>query len=117
MSQEKNVADAESQFLVVSVTPDFCQVAGQVLPYDIVAYLPPEKAVYAHSVLAHSEYVLTVDSVVAGVVGNLGMGVQSQVSLAGGNSQIVSGAGTVFVEGRKLARHDDLVEMNGNVLG
>ena len=113
MSQEPHIADAETAFMVVSVTPDFCRVGKKIVPFDIVALLPPEKSNYASTVSAHSEKVLMIDSIVAGVVGNAGAGVQSQVSLAGGNVKVTSGSSTVFVEGRKAARHGDTCEMNG----
>lgn len=113
MSIEKHIADAESRFMVVNVAPDFCIVGNQVIPFDIVSVLPPEKAAYAQTVFAHSEKVLMVDSVVKGVVGNAGRGVRSGVSLGAGNVKIVSGSQTVFVESRAVARHGDLCEMNG----
>ncbi|MGJ7553605.1 PAAR-like domain-containing protein [Variovorax sp. RB3P1] len=113
MSMEKHIADAEAQFMVVNVTPDFCIVGNQVIPFDIVAILPPEKAAYADSVFARGEKVLMIDSIVQGVTGNAGSGVRSGVSLGAGNVQVVSGAQTVFVESRAVARHGDLCEMNG----
>ena len=113
MSMEKHIADAEARFMVVNVTPDFCIVGDQVVPFDIVSILPPEKAAYAHSVSARSEKVLMVQSVVEGVAGNAGCGVRSGVSLGAGNVKVVSGSTTVFVESRAVARHGDLCEMNG----
>ena len=97
MSQEKHIADAEAKFMVVNVTPDFCIVGDQVIPFDIVSILPPEKAAYADSVFARGEKVLMIDSIVKGVAGNAGSGVRSGVSLGAGNVQVVSGAQTVFV--------------------
>jgi hypothetical protein len=114
MSQEMHIADAEAKFMVVNVTPDFCIVGDQVIPFDIVSILPPEKAAYADSVFARGEKVLMIDSIVKGVAGNAGSGVRSGVSLGAGNVQVVSGAQTVFVESRAVARHDDLCEMNGS---
>ncbi|TDR39314.1 uncharacterized protein DUF4150 [Tahibacter aquaticus] len=115
MSMEPHIADAETPFMVISVTPDFCRVGSKIVPFDIVALLPPEQANYARTVSAHSEKVLMIDSIIAGVVGNAGAGVQSEVSLAAGNVKITSGSDTVFVEGRKAARHGDTCEMNGAV--
>lgn len=113
MSLEKHVADAEAPFMAISVTPDFCLVGSQVIPFDIVSFLPPEKSAYAASVSARSEKVLMVDSIVAGVFGNAGLGVQSKVSMGLGNVKITSGSATVFVESRAVARHGDTCEMNG----
>jgi len=113
MSMEKHIADAEAQFVVVNVTPDFCIVGDKVVPFDIVAILPPEKAAYAGTVFARSEKVLMVDSIIRGVDGNAGSGVRSGVSQGGGNVKIITGSQTVFVESRAVARHGDLGEMNG----
>ena len=100
---------------VLNVTPDFCKVGKRVVPFDIVAVLPPERAAYARSVFAHSEKVLMVDSIVKGVEGNAGCGVRSGVSQGAGNVRVIAGARSVFVESRAAARHGDLCEMNGSV--
>jgi len=114
MSIENHIADAEARFMVVNIAPDFCIVGNQVVPFDIVSLLPPEKAAYAETVFARSEKVLMVDSIVKGVSGNAGSGVRSGVSLGAGNVKIISGSQTVFVESRAVARHGDLCEMNGS---
>lgn len=114
---EKHVADAEAQFHILSVTPDFCQVGNSVVPFDIAQTMPPEKAKYAKTVFARSKPVLMIDSLIEGVKGNAGSGVQSQVSLGGGHSKIAEGSSTVFIENRMAARHDDLVDMNCRVIG
>jgi hypothetical protein len=113
MSSERHIADAETRFMVVNVTPDFCVVGDRVVPFDIVSILPPEKAAYAQTVFARGEKVLMIESVVRGVAGNAGSGVRSGVSLGSGNVKVVSGSRTVFVESRAVARHGDLCEMNG----
>jgi len=115
MSQERHIADGESQFVVLNVTPDFCRVGKDVVAFDICRILTPEKADYAHSVFARSEPVIMIDSIVNAVTGNAGSGVASGVSLGGGHSKVIAGSTTVFVESRMTARHDDLVEMNGAV--
>ncbi|ECC1562782.1 DUF4150 domain-containing protein [Salmonella enterica] len=111
----KHIADAESDFVVVSVTPDFCQVGDSVIPYDISQVLSSEKVHYAETVFARGQKVLMVDSIIGAVKGNAGKGVQSDVSLGSGHSKILTGAGTVFTEGRQTARHLDEVLMNGKV--
>lgn len=114
---EKHIADAEAGFCILSVTPDFCQVGDDVVPFDIAQILPPEKTQYAQSVFARSEKVLLIDSIVQSVKGDAGSGVQSSVSLDAGHSQIVEGSSTVIIEGRMTARHLDLVKMNCRVTG
>ena len=113
MSEEKHIADAEVQFMVVNVAPDFCIVGDQVVPFDIVSILPPERAAYSDTVFARHEKVLMVGSIVQGVSGNAGKGIRSGVSLGAGNVKVVAGSQTVFVESRAVARHGDLCEMNG----
>jgi type VI secretion system secreted protein VgrG len=109
----KHIADAEGCFTIFNVTPDFCIVGGSVIPFDISRTLKPEKSNYAKSVLARGEKTLTIQSIIAGVDGNAGEGVKSGVSLGDGNSQVQEGSGSVFIEGKKAARHGDEVEMNG----
>jgi hypothetical protein len=110
---EKHIADAESQFVVVNVTPDFCKVGKKVIPFDITQVLPPEKAAYAKTVFARGQQVLMIDSIIKAVKGNAGKGVCSGVSLAQGDTLVIQGASTVHTEGRLTARHLDEVLMNG----
>lgn len=110
---EKHIADAETQFFVLNVTPDFCKVGKRIIPFDIIQTLDPEKADFSKNVLARGKKVLMIGSVVKGVQGNAGEGVQSGVSLQRGDSQIQEGSSTVLTEGRKTARHLDEVLMNG----
>lgn len=56
-----------------------------------------------------------IDSIIQGVEGNAGVGVQSGVSLSNGHCKVLTGATTVFTEGRQTARHLDEVLMNGKV--
>ena len=109
---ERHIADAESAFKVVNISPDFCKVNGVVVPFDIYQVLPPEKADYARKVNARREKVLHVDSIVRGVIGNAGQGVASGVSQGSGDSIIIEGSKTVRVEGKLCARHLDLCQMN-----
>lgn len=107
-----HVADAEGDFLVVNISPDFCIVNGVVVPFEIMRQLPPEKACYSHTVHARGQKVLHLDSIVQGVVGNAGSGVSSGVSEGGGDTKILQGAPKVRVEGMLCARHGDLCDMN-----
>lgn len=110
---KNHIADAETEFIAVNVTPDFCVVEGQVVPFDIYQELSSEKSAYAGTVSARGEKVLKVGSVIAGVIGNAGAGVLSGTSLAGGDVLVADGSSTVTVEGQAVARNDDLVLMNG----
>jgi Domain of unknown function (DUF4150) len=109
---DRHIADAEAQFKVVNIPPDFCFVNGSVVPFEIYRELPPEKSNYAKTVKARGEKVLHVNSVIKGVVGDAGSGVISGVSLGSGNNVILEGAQSVRVEGELVARHLDLVGMN-----
>ncbi len=108
-----HIADAEASFRVVNITPDFCVVNGAVVPFDIHQVLTPEKSDYAHTVVSRGAPTLRVGSVVAGVIGDAGSGVVSGTATGAGNSYIVEGSATVEVEGHRVARHGDLVLMNG----
>jgi len=109
---ERHIAYAEAGFKAVNITPDFCKVCGQVVPFEIYRNLPPERANYAKKVRARKEKVLHVDSIVSGVVGNMGSGIMSGVSQGGGDVAVIQGARTVRVEGQLTARHSDLCLMN-----
>lgn len=117
MSLVPHAADAEEEFFVKAVTPDFCRVGKAIVPFFPARILKPEKADYAVSVFARGEQVLMVKSIVGGTKGNAGRGVKSGVSQTQGHVEVVEGENTIFVEGRKLARHDDLCKMNCRVDG
>jgi hypothetical protein len=107
-----HIADAESAFKVVNISPDFCRVGGQVVPFEIYRELPPERSNYAKKVRARKQKVLHLNSIIAGVIGNMGSGVSSGVSQGSGDTVIIQGAQTVRVEGELTARHNDLCQMN-----
>lgn len=109
---ERHIADAEPAFKAVNISPDFCIVNGQVVPFDIYRALPPERSNYARKVRARKEKVLHLNSIVSGVIGNMGSGVSSGVSQGGGDVVIIEGARSVRVEGQPAARHRDLCLMN-----
>ena len=110
----KHIADAESTFKVLNIDPDMCFVNGTVVPFEIYRELPPEKSNYAHTVHARGCMVLHVDSVIQGVIGNAGEGIKSGVSVGKGHIQVIKGCGNVLVQKRRVARHLDPVEMNGD---
>lgn len=115
MSTERHIADGESSFVILNVTPDFCKIGNKIVAFDICQTLQPEEADYAKSVFARSEPVILINSIIDQVTGNAGNGVASNVSLANGHTKVIEGSGTVLIESRMAARHDDLVEMNGKV--
>lgn len=112
MSTSPHIADAESEFKVVNITPDFCRVGDQVIPFDIYRELPPEKSSYAKKVNARGVPVLMIDSVVRGVVGNMGKGIASGVSQGGGDTVMIEGVEKVRAEGRAVVRDQHLCLMN-----
>lgn len=115
MSQIKHVADAEKKFYVKAITPDFCKVGNQIVPFMPMREINYEKDDFAKSVFARSERVLMVKSIVSGTKGNAGRGVKSGVAKEAGHVKVLKGSTTVFVEGRAVARHEDICEMNGKV--
>jgi hypothetical protein len=113
VSSESHIANAEAKFRVLSVTPDFCKVGKSIVAFDCMQLLAPEKIGYAKSVTAREQKILLKGSVINGVKGNAGSGVQSGVSGANGHVKVLAGSGTVFIEGREAARDGDLCAMNG----
>ncbi len=108
----RHIADAESTMVVLNVVPDFCDVDGKVVPFDISQKLDSEKAEYSPDTTARGEKVLHVGSVIRGVIGNAGAGVLSGVSEGSGDVVTVTGSEILFVNGKAVCRHDDEVEMN-----
>jgi hypothetical protein len=115
MSQDGHVADAEVGFRVLNVTPDFCEVDGQVVPFEIYRELPPERVNYAKAVRARGVPVLTIVSVVSGVIGNMGKGVFSTVSQKDGHTMLLQGVESVRAEGNPVCRDQHLCLLNGKV--
>ncbi|MGE0786536.1 MAG: hypothetical protein AB7S26_12770 [Sandaracinaceae bacterium] len=110
-----HMSDAESApFVAVNIAPDFCEVDGTVVPFDIMQFLEPERASYAGSVFARTCKTLPLGSVIRGVLGDAGSGVVSGTSLAAGDVVIVEGDATINVEGRPASRHGHLCLMNGS---
>jgi hypothetical protein len=109
---EKHIADAESTWRVVNISPDMCIVGGKVVPFEIYRELTPEKSDYSHNVHARGCMVLHVDSITQGVIGNAGSGVSSGVSQGGGHTKILEGAQSVRVNKKNCARHLDRCDMN-----
>lgn len=110
--QIPHVANAEIEFNVVNITPDFCRVGGKTVPFDIFRDLSHEKQGYSKDVYARGTKVITVGSIIDGVVGNAGEGIVSGVSQRDGNVLVVEGSQKVLVNGKKVARHGDLCLMN-----
>ncbi len=112
MSTEPHIADAESAFFVLAVTPDMCKVGNTVVAFKPMQTLPPEQARFSTSVFARDEKVLLLNSVISGVKGNAGKGIISGVAVTSGNVEVKQGSSTVVIEDRLTARDGDEVDMN-----
>ena len=108
----RHIADGEASFKVVNVSPDHCEVDGEVVPFDIVRELNNEKVDYAPNVYARGERILHEGSIIKGVVGNAGKGVISGVSQDGGDTIITEGTDHFLVGGQRIARHNHQCLMN-----
>ncbi|MEZ4296730.1 MAG: PAAR-like domain-containing protein [Polyangiaceae bacterium] len=111
----KHIADGEAEFVVVNVTPDFCRVDGEVVPFDISQVLESEKSDYSPDFFARGSRVLKEGSIISGVEGNAGEGVASGVSQGEGHTVMIEGTDHFFVNGRRVCRHEDLCAMNVKV--
>lgn len=109
---DKHVANRESLWVSLNIQPDWCQVGDDVIPFDISRTLDNELMLYAKTVYARGQPVIMLDSVVQGVDGDKGSGVNSEVSEEQGNVWVREGSPTVFAEGRSVSRHLDRVFMN-----
>ncbi len=108
----KHIADAEVEFVVTNVNPDFCDVDGCVVPFEIKQVLSEERTEYSPNFFAHSKKVLKVGSIIKGVEGNTGSGVLSGVSQQAGDSMTTEGSDHLFVNGKPVCRHGDRALMN-----
>lgn len=109
---EKHIANREAQWVAENVCPDFCKVGKKVIPFDISRPLSNDLMHYATTVYARGEPILMADSVVQGVDGDAGKGVDSHVSQGSGHVWVKEGSPSVFAEGRPVSRHQDLCWMN-----
>jgi hypothetical protein len=112
MSESCHIADAEAEFKVVNVTPDFCKIQEKIVAFEIYRDLSPERENYTKQVNARGVRVLTVGSVIAGVVGNMGKGVISTVSQGGGDVIMIEGVESIRAEGKPVCRDKHLCLMN-----
>ena len=108
----KHLADAETEFYVLNVNPDFCDVDGAVIPFDIARTLEPEKSSYSPDVFSRGAKVLKVGSIVQGVQGNQGAGVYSGVAEEAGDVEMIEGSDLLFVNGMGAVHHGHAVLMN-----
>jgi hypothetical protein len=111
----KHIADAESGFTVTNINPDFCDVDGTVIPFDIMQVLSEENTDYAENFFSRGAKVLRVGSIVKGVVGNAGEGVLSGVSQGEGHTITIEGSKRLFVGGKAVCHHLHRVLMNVKV--
>ena len=111
---KSHIADAESApFVVVNIAPDFCEIDGTIIPFDIVQFLSEEHSSYSSIVHARNRKTLKLGSVLRGVVGDAGEGVISGTSQGTGHVLVVEGELNVKIEGIPAARHGHLCLMNG----
>lgn len=111
----KHIIDAESEFVVTNVNPNFCRVDGQVIPFEIAQRLCEEKTDYSPSLFSRGVKVLHVGSITKGVVGNAGEGVLSGVSQGDGHSIAIEGSERLFVHGRAVCHDGHQAYMNVKV--
>jgi hypothetical protein len=113
----KHIADAENEFVVTNINPDFCRVDGEVVAFDISQVLAKEKSDYSKNVFSRGARVLKVGSIIEGVVGDAGEGVLSGVATGEGHSITIEGSDLLFVNGKKTCHHGHKVLMNVKVGG
>jgi len=109
----KHIADAEPEFVVTNVPPDFCEVDGCVVAFDICQKMSDERADYSPNFFARGQKVLKVGSIIRGTEGNAGKGVLSGVAEKSGDAMMIEGAAHLFVNGKAICRHLDKALMNG----
>jgi hypothetical protein len=115
MSTEPHIADADEKFFIMSVTPDMCKVGRKVVAFDSSQELPSELMNYSKKTIARDHKIVLIGSAVKGLKGNAGKGLKSGVAVALGNSKILEGSPTVFIEDKAAVRDGDEVDMNGKV--
>jgi len=108
----KHIADKETLFIVHNVNPDFCKVNGSVTAFDIHQTLAEERAGYSPDTLSRGARVLHVGSIIKGVQGNAGKGVQSGVSQNHGDSKMIEGSERLFVNGKAACHDGHQADMN-----
>lgn len=112
----KHLADAETEFFVLNSNPDFCEVDGAVIPFDLYRNLKPERSAYSQNVFSRGAKVLKVSSIVQGVEGNQGAGVFSGVAEEAGDVEMVEGSDLLFVNSKGAVHHGHAVLMNSKTL-
>jgi hypothetical protein len=108
----KHIADAETEFVVINVNPDFCDVDGEVIPFDIYQVMSSERAEYAPDFFSRGGKVLLEGTIIRGVVGNAGEGVLSGVSQGKGDCIPIEGTDHLLSHGRRVCRHHHRCLMN-----
>lgn len=111
----KHIANHERIYLAINSSPDVCKIHDDIVAFDIYQTLDNEKMAFSTNVFARKQPILLEGSVVRGVVGNAGEGVKSGVAISNGHIKVLEGCGNVFVQKRRVARHQDPIEMNGDV--
>ncbi|APR80097.1 Rhs-family protein [Minicystis rosea] len=109
----KHIANREPIYIAINSTPDMCVVDGDVVPFDIYQTLDNEQAAFSTNVFARKQPVLLAGSIIKGVIGNAGKGLESGVAAGEGHIKVLRGSSKVLIQGREVARHLDPIEMNG----
>ncbi len=112
MSTIPHIADAADEFFVLAVTPDMCRVGKEIVAFKPMQTLSPEEGRYSQRTYSRDQKILLVQSIIKGVTGNAGSGLKSGVSAGSGNVEVTEGCSNVEIEGRRVARDGDEVDMN-----
>ena len=115
MNTEPHIADADEKFFIMSVTPDMCKVGRKVVAFDPLQDLPSKLMNYSEKTIVRDHPIVLLTGIVKGLKGNAGKGLKSGVAVGLGNSKILEGSPTVFIEDKAAVRHGDEVDMNGKV--
>ena len=85
MSDIPHLANEESLWFVLSTQPDYCDIGGNVVPFDTFAILSTWDGSNVDSrIYSRGTAVFLEGHFAAGVMGNVGAGIQSGVSLSDG---------------------------------
>jgi hypothetical protein len=110
-----HIADAEGDFHVANVNPDFCKVHGKVVAFDISQVASSERTDYSPNFRARGQKVIKEGSIIRGTLGNAGKGVKSGVSTGAGHAVMTKGTVNFHVNGKPVCRHLDECLMNVEV--
>jgi hypothetical protein len=108
----KHLAGKEAIFIVANVNPDFCEVDGGVVAFDIYQVLSSEHSGYSPDTFSRGAKVLHQGSIIKGVRGNAGKGVKSGVAKGSGDSIMIEGSERLLINGQPGCTHLHQADMN-----